>query len=425
MTLAAAIQMMGTTCNVPTESNAGLVQSVAVAQQASINAAAQGARPRNLPAKQRISTATGLGGDIAMRPISALLELALGTSLQQDPATAAFARRWAILRHLGIYRRSARYGRLQLDRAAIAPIGPNQRRVLSEEIGIGFGIVAAKHWCRTRNPGTGTISAIDFDTALHNGSINRFNIGDRQPDYILKYTDPQRPHVDIYELLEVKGTTSRGYAVTQLGRASTQLASVTASGAAVTGLATSTVSNSGGIRVLAVDPEQSPIRYALSSEVAQEWRNKPPKKRPDSPIEDVLVPELAAKSTNADFASLAAFAGLTQLSKSWHQYGSKSRQVGKADHAEIRIGSMTFHGTQTEISLPGTPGHLTIFEGIDAEVHERLESISPTATSEAQHRFWALRGKEIEKLERESMSGRDGRAAAFSSSGAVLSIRVE
>lgn len=432
MTLAAAVQMMGTTSVVPTVSNGDLVNSVIDAQQKVIADAAAGAQHRQLPPKQQISIADGLTNSIRVRPISALLELALGTSLQQDPAIATFARRWAILRHLGIYDRHMNSGELHLDQTAIGFIGPNQRRTLSEEIGIGFGIVAAKEWCRARNPGVGTIAVTDFDIAMHAGQNNHFDTGDRQPDYVLKYPDPNNPASDIYELLEVKGTVSRSNAIKQLGRASTQLASVTVNNTAVTGLATSTVSSETGIQILAVDPESPRIRYQMNAEEAYKWRARTLEKNHESSPEgslatklpeEISVPELAAKSTNANFASLAAFSGLPQISKKWHATRKSFPESETAYKSELHIEGLTFRGTQMEISIPGHQRSLAIFAGIDAGVHEQLESLDAVAAAGAQRRFWDANHETVEGYKQQDSSEIGARVAAISSNGAVLSIR--
>lgn len=255
MTIQDAIRLMAQTTKISMESDAALVGDITL-RQAALAAAAnprQGVRQK-LPLIQ----AVGVQGDLALRPISAMLELARGTALNDDPEVAAFARRWSTLRYLGVFANHGRNTKLRLNRGALQFIGPNQRRVLSEDLGIGFGIMVAKHWCRTRDPRVGPITVIDVDKALHRGTVpNLLLAGSRQPDYLLSYPDPTNSSLTTYELLETKGTVNATTARGQLARAATQLAGLTVSGSAMTGLAVATVSNVNGLGVLAVDPEEA------------------------------------------------------------------------------------------------------------------------------------------------------------------------
>lgn len=165
-------------------------------------------------------------------------------------------------------------GRLHLDTAALKYIGANQRRVLSEELGIGFGIIVAKQWCKARNPGIGPITVIDVDKALKKGQVPLLEDkkNGRQPDYLLSYFDPTNPSVEIYDLLETKGTADKSNAKKQLSRAVTQRAGLTLNGQPITGIAISTISKANGFHVMAVDPEEDPTTWEPTNGALEYWR---------------------------------------------------------------------------------------------------------------------------------------------------------
>lgn len=116
MTLQDAIEMMGTTVTISAESDGALASAVTKGRVA---------KHRQLPHKRAITPAAGAHGNISLRPITAMLELARGTALSDDPGVAAFARRWSTWEPtneaLGLSRtapRRTRQDKAQLDVSA-------------------------------------------------------------------------------------------------------------------------------------------------------------------------------------------------------------------------------------------------------------------------------------------------------------------
>ncbi len=418
MTLQDAIRMMGTRVSISLRSDATLAATVS-ARQAAYLAANPG-----VPAKAVVTPATGVHGLFEIRPIAAMLELARGTALSDDPEIAAFARRWSILRHLGVFAREPGVGTLHLDAAALQFIGPNQRRVLSEELGVGFGILVAKHWCRTRVPGVGPITAIDVDKALHTGTVRNLQLaGGRQPDFLLAYADPANLGAMAYDLLETKGTVSRSTANSQLGRAVTQLAGLTVGGQSITGIAVSTISTVDGFLVLAVDPEERAITWKPTEAALVRWRTAEPWPRTDVARVDIDADELFARATNVDYAALATFSGLQAAAKRWLP------RAGATDEApdEVRrtIDSGNFVGSELVVAIPGTSTRVRIFQGVEHHVAAGLRALDASAVLDAQRAFAEATADTDEHLTSSAVDQEDPSANAVSSDGSMMEIRLD
>lgn len=426
MTLQDAIRMMGTTVTISAESDAALITDVTQRQAAHVATYEKKHLATNLklPHKSAITAAIGVQNDIELRPISAMLELARGTALNNDPEIAAFARRWSTLRYLGIFARNAQTGKLHLDGAALEFIGPNQRRVLSEDLGIGFGIVVAKRWCKARTPAVGPITAIDVDIAIHNGMVPKLRPeGHRQPDYLLAYSDPMNPGAMVYDLLETKGTVSRSNAKQQLGRAVTQLAGLTIGGQGLTGIAVSTVSNSDGVFVMAVDPEEHPVTWRPTNEILERWRTTEVRPRKDDVKLDVSAEEFFATATNVDNASLAEFSGRHGAAKRWLPNFASAR--GGEENAAVRrtTEAGTFLGVEYVIEVPGTPARVRLFHGVEEHVVDGLNALDANAVEGAQRAFADSQVRET-SMSPAAMEGIDV-VSAVSSDGSMLEIRIE
>lgn len=417
MTLQDAIRMMGTASTISSESDGALVRSVDNAQAAELSA-----HPK-LPYKPVITAALGVHGDFEMRPIAAMLEIARGTVLNEDPDIAAFARRWSILRYLGIFARDAGTGKLHLDGAALRYVGGNQRRVLSEELGIGFGIIAGKRWCRKRMPTIGSITAIDVDKALKRGKVpNLRPEGNRQPDYLLSYSDSRNPGVKIYDLLETKGTGSRAYAKKQLGRAVTQLAGLTLNHQEMTGIAVTTVSDERGIHVMAVDPEEPPVAWRPTNAALVSSRAAKGPFPPDDFKVDLPREEFLAAATNVGFAGLAEFSGQRGVATRWFPDIDSERK----DKVDARVPRETaagsFVGTEYVLMIPGASDRLRVFQGVDKDVAEGLRALDVTAVLESQQAF-ARSHAGYSDISSESI-GDTAAASAFTSDGSMLEISI-
>lgn len=414
MTLQDAIEMMGTTVTISVESDTALASGVIKGRVA---------KYPKLPHKGAITPAVGAHGNFQLRPITAMLELARGTALSDDPGVAGFARRWSTLRHLGLFARNAQTGKLHLDEAALKYIGANQRRVLSEDLGIGFGIIVAKRWCTARTPGIGPVTAIDVDKALHQRSVPRLQLaGSRQPDYLLAYSDPTNPRVKIYDLLETKGTVSKSTASGQLSRAVTQLAGLTVGGQQMTGIAVSTVSNEDGVLVMAVDPEERPVAWEPTNEALGLWRTAARRARQDNVQLDVSAEDFFATATNVEYASLAEFGGQQGVAARWLPNLDSDRRGDANTEVRRETEAGTFLGAEYVIEIPGTLGRLRLYQGVEERIVDGLRALDVTAVMDAQRAFAEVHASETGT----SSAGAEdaGPVSTFTSDGSMLELSI-
>lgn len=150
--------------------------------------------------------------------------------------------RWALLRYLGIFEATG----LQPPKFGLSAAGRrvagNQRRVMSEELGIGYASLLSGSWLIPDTAfGSNTVTAVDIDLLLAgiDGNLRTVQVGIRRPDYLIVGRDSSS-NVKL-GLLECKGTKSRHYAVKQLAAASEQLAGVTINSQTLPGLAVSSI----------------------------------------------------------------------------------------------------------------------------------------------------------------------------------------
>jgi hypothetical protein len=417
MTLRQAMETMGKSGAVHARSDIALTRQVARLQAEYLDA------DPSLPMKGRLEPALGLDGTLDARPVGIMLELARGTALNVTDAVSFFGRHWSVLKYIGLFARDAGSGLMSLEQTVLRQVGPNQRRVISEELGIGFAAFAAKQWCRRRHPGIGPISVIDVDRTLLNGGIRTLQTnGKRQPDYLISFDDPNGSGTRQFELLESKGTVSIAKAVGQLGRAVTQLAGLTINGKMMTGLAVATVSTASGITILAVDPEEDPVTWAPSVNVLNKWRNHEPRWNGEESVIDVDREELAATATNVDLASLSQFAGASRATKEWLPR-LKAQELPESE-METRRGSDGVNFVGQELSLQAGPERIRIFQGVSSDVLGGLRDLDALAVLQAQRALPTLRD-DIEDALRVEVGAEKHSAVATSSDGSVLQITVD
>lgn len=419
MKLREAIRLMGSTVKVSAQSDRSLAAEVSH-RQLSLARATSG-----LPTKANVSTSRGLHGQFELRPISAMLELARGTALNEQDDIAAMGRRWSLLRYLGVFDRDPVTSMLTLHADSLRYIGANQRRVLSEDLGIGFAIVAAKRWCGARVDGVGPISVVDVDKILNNSSMPSLQLSaKRQPDYLLTYEDPKRPGQRRYELLETKGTVSTSTAKKQLGRAVTQLAGLTVNGRHMTGLAVSVVSSPEGILIMSVDPEEPAVLWGPMNEALERSRSFGRLGGVDAMQTDVDSERLFPVATNVELASLAEFSGQSAAATRWLPRGREHlpSRASRESRKESEFGQ--FVGSEFTVQLPGSDGaRIRIYTGVEKQIADALRGSDVNAVLETQRAF----SKRVDGSERalaDTTPLEEISASVVSTDGAVLEISI-
>ena len=376
----------------------------------------------SLPAKT-LTVATGLDvGALTVRPIDALARLARVTALTvEDDVFAAYAQ-WGWLRYLGAFDHMSTPPQLALDGGAIRYVHANQRRVMSEELGVGFGVLLAEEWCRSQGA-SGTIRTVDVDKALrdHVGfpGLAQAPGSQRQPDYLLQFASPTSPGTLESRLLETKGTVSASNAISQLAHAGTQLASLVLDGVTPQGIAISTISSEAGVTYLAVDPDGNVPPWKPDPEVIDRAKWKRPSVEKGDGLLKMSRDEFFASATVTANAGLADFAGLNETAARWLPEDAilQTRRRSKP-YKRISTDRGDYSGAEFEITAPGGEGLLTVFQGVERAVEEALESGSDDRVRAAQDRF-SRAHDERPTLNDESS---DQVATSINSEGAILRI---
>lgn len=307
---------------------------------------------------------------------------------------------WAMLRYLGVFEPPSPRGtpNFALSAAGRRVVG-NQRRVLSEELGIGFAIGLAESWMRARVPGPYTpFRAIDIDMALTDGSIQAARahktvkaIGTRRPDYLLILDDPSIPGRFRVSVLECKGTKNATNSIKQLINASTQLRGVKVANRMPAGLAVGTVIGDNRVtfnalqtrsEVSSTDPYGRREETEGSDEVVdvdlEVLRSAP---MPDIDRLDVPSPAVLASWAMAmSWASLGDFAGNSNAFNRWAS-GSLRNKLARDSGAqrdrveEVAPDGTNLIGVRNVLTFPG--GRLEIFFGVTAGVDRALTAGDP------------------------------------------------
>ncbi|WP_424447596.1 hypothetical protein [Microbacterium arborescens] len=337
-----------------------------------------------------VTVAQGLtDGFVEIRPVDALQRLARVTALDISDDIFTHYQWWARMRYLGAFDRPGTIGAFRLSGAAGRNRG-NQRRVMSEELGVGFGVLLAERWCRALGA-TGPILATDVDQALQDDELDlEVAAGQgRQPDYLLQYPNPFDPHELVFKLVECKGTTSMNYAAKQLARATTQLSTLLVGGRMVQGVAISTVSTDSELSYYAVDPDAPDDSWhPTESDLAQTKQRSPRLTKSRSSI-DVDRGDFLSAATATSLGSLAEYAGDPQSAEDWLPT-KVARKLPKRS-APLRRSKQTdlgdFIGQEMRITLPGDRRQLRVFQGVARDVHLALGTRRVVEVLEAQKAF--------------------------------------
>lgn len=416
-----SLNVMATPIRVPGRSDPTLVSAVQTEVSAlSDTAAAKGAP---LPVKP-VSLAAGVNAGITVRPIDAMLRLAKATRPLITDDVYDWYQHWSWLRYLGIF--SAKTGELRLSAAGLK-VRANQRRVMSEELGVGFGALVAERWCQ-RLGAAGPINLVDVDLALtegrrwiavHGGNIT---VGRRQPDYLLIYPDPASSRSFVFKALECKGTTSLANVTGQLARATTQLASLKLSGMTPQGIAVDIVSNDKGVSYFAVDPEEGEVddQVLVTDDVLQQARQMRYVERTPEGAVDVPAADFVATSLLMAMGTLADYAGNGSAAATYLPQPTL-RRLDRAQRSRVvnETADGRFVGLEYALPTPDGP-QLTVFLGVAQDVDAALTTGQLDEVNAAQAAFRDRRLDREQELMGQGNSDGIGVASSTSDDGAIL-----
>jgi hypothetical protein len=416
--LVEALDVMDTYVRVPGRSDAGLAHAVQAEVDALVVDAA--ARGKALPAKP-VTPAAGVDGGVYVRPIDAMLKLSRAMRPLISDDVYSWYRHWGWLRYLGIFDQQVT-GSLGLSEAGLA-VRANQRRVMSEDLGVGFGCVVAEEWCRQLGAG-GPIAFVDVDLALtegrpwlrHHGADPA--VGDRQPDYLLVYPEPGSPRTFAYKALECKGTAWPVKVNGQLARAATQLASLELNGVPPQGIAVSTVSDESGVQYFAVDPEgdQGSQTVEVTDRDLAQAREPGDVTPTDDGAISIVAAQFIATSLLMAAGTLADYAGNNAAAAEFLPSPTLRRlSRGPQDRVVRETAEGVFRGVEYPFPAPGGTV-LHVFLGVVDQVDDALASGEPDAVAAAQADYRADRR---ERLAQDT----PGVVSATSDEGAILLLR--
>lgn len=342
---------------------------------------------------KKLLPAAGLTVGVSLRPIEALHLLSLATSPRyQDDLFDTYVQ-WGLLRYLGFFELS--YDGYPLPGLAVSEAGrrivANQRRVTSEETGIGFGALLAIRWFQATGATANVpISVVDIDAALDDRYIYAAGsrqavraIGARRPDYLIICHDPALPRHYRVRVLECKGTRSADYAVRQLASAVEQLGGIRVAGRIPAGLAVSTITAHNGVSYLALDPEDVDEAYEVNSNTIERTASF---RLSDSDPADVSPVELTSAAVRASWATLADFGGNLSALERWSPT-VMSRRLSRRPRERITFD--TPFGVARGISVAfGFQGRqLNVRYGIDETVDHGMTEGDVESITEAQMGF--------------------------------------
>jgi hypothetical protein len=263
-----------------------------------------------------LTPAIGLEDGLTIYPFRALHWLSYATRPRYQDDLVDTYLYWGLARYIGLFEHSNEgfsVPKLMLSDAG-RRIRGNQRRVTSEEMGIGFGVLLANYWFERTGAAGLPVSVVDVDVALDDryvfagGSRHAVRaIKDRRPDYLLIAPDSSRPRRYRIRALECKGTSSAAsYAVRQLVSAAEQLTGITVEGRIPRGLAVSTLTRNDQLSYLAIDPgEDDEPSYLVNSGTVDQAVGF----QLQDDVRDVPPDLLTNASVRASWAALADFSG--------------------------------------------------------------------------------------------------------------------
>jgi hypothetical protein len=340
---------------------------------------------------------------------------------------------WGLARYIGLFEHLSDGSSLPTLRLSEAGrrIKGNQRRVTSEEMGIGFGALLANYWF-TRTGAAGlSVGIVDVDAALDDryifagGSRHAVRaIKDRRPDYLLVAPDPSSRRAYRVRALECKGTSSSiSYAVRQLASAAEQLTGLTVGGRIPTGLAVSTITSNDQLSYLAIDPAENeePSYLVDSTTIDQAAGFQLQDNITDAP------PELLTNaSVRASWATLADFSGNMPALDRWAPAVMR-RRLARQPRQRLAFDTPygPARGTSVTVDIGGQRLHIRYAA---AETIDQQMTGLPEAIADAQSAF-AEQFAPSEELKGDAsitpgMQTNDGLYSA-TSDGSIFSVSIE
>jgi hypothetical protein len=341
-----------------------------------------------------LTPAVGLEDGVTLVPIQALHWLSYATRPRYQDDLLDRYLHWGLARYIGLFEHLGDGSSLPTLRLSEAGqrIKGNQRRVTSEEMGIGFGALLANCWFMQTGAAGLSVGIVDVDAALDDryifagGSRHAVRaIKDRRPDYLLVAPDPSNRRAYRVRALECKGTSSTiSYAVRQLASAAEQLTGLTVGGRIPTGLAVSTITSNNQLSYLAIDPaEDAEPSYPVNSNTIDQAAGF----QLQDDITDVPPELLTNASVRASWATLADFGGNMPALDRWAPAVMR-RRLARQPRQRLAFDTPygLARGTSVTIDMGGQLLHIryAVAETIDQQMAGPPEAIADAQSAFAE-----------------------------------------
>lgn len=376
-------------------------------------------------AVKRATVATGVDGSIQASPMQALLNLAKATAIAPNSQIFDWYQHWACLRYLGAFEPLG--GSIALSEQA-ARVRANQRRVLSEELGIGFGIQVAAAWHNAIAGGSAP-HVIDLDLALGDPDhwLIRQNwppiitVG-RQPDYLLVDRNTSSRTFRVLSL-ECKGSADTSTTIGQLARGVTQISSLSLNGTTPQGIVVATVSNGDAIHYRAVDPPSDDTYVAIDNHDWEIAREAPRSSFLQNQEIVAIKASTMARGIRAENGRLALFAGNREAAGNLLPLDLLELATATPrDRVTVENEHGVFRGVSH--SFPTAEGpFIQVFRGVDSRVDAAMESGSLDALLDAQDEFKEMHPASGYSPSSASLTEADS-SAAVGTDGSIMQINV-
>ncbi len=351
-------------------------------------------------------------GGVALRTADVLLHLAYATRLNYERTVLDVYMQWALARYIGAFELAPPLEvhwpglrTLRLSESGRRVVA-NQRRVFSEDVGIGLASVLAHRWFGSARPGI-DLHLVDIDIAIASGAITA--PAGARTDYLVVADDPATGHVLLLGMIEAKGSESRANALRQVTRGAEQVEATTRGGRGVAGLVS--VAQSG----------RDELSYYVAS-IA-----------PDEPLAEVdLGGGPAARSLlGTSWAKVADFADDPELYERVAPRRLKERRPSSVQRSSARrsqqeVQGAAYEGTEAVVPLPG--GDLHVFLGAEERLVTALRegALDRAASIRADLRRstldWAVRSEAVDSVD---WSARADHVESASADGVALALWAE
>lgn len=422
MDLEQALRTVSTHLHLPGTSNAKLAQQV---------------RGLAAPAHRDLWPVDELDGGAVLRPADVLLALAVATRPRYEADVHDAHAQWALLRYLGVFDIDGRD--IALSPAGRRIVG-NQRRVFSEEMGIGFAVCLARRWSVVETSTPGSVMVLDVDVLLDQASggmsLPEVTVGSRRPDYVLVNAGAGQVRL---ALLECKGTKIRSYVPRQLASASEQLGDFRVGGVQLPGLAVGSLLANDTVEYFAVqrlpDSNGSGSDRPAHGDVLHPWtledlpaetsyRSDPFVVRAVDPFDSAAEARtrtsalrepgeiLTAPVLAASWGVLADLAGNDVAVRRWADAAERVVPRGPRPRDEFAApDGSTIRGVSNIVTLPG--GRLEVVLGVldyvdDALTNGNSDDILRAQRASAADRLRMQRATEVDVSEGVIAHGDDG-----------------